>query len=535
MKKQIKLHVLILLFLGANSIQAQYISSVSYPDSTIAIVSDTMVPSVRYAQTITAQDMYDHLSVLASDEYEGRETGQKGNMMAAAYLSNFLKNHDFQTSTDHDYYQPVQFTFSAWADNSIFINGNKYKHLWDYLAFTQQTRSIPKTNLSKVQYRGYGIKDPAYNDYKKCSAEGKTIMISEGIPVDKDGKPRVGDEWTLDKKLVTAAEEGASLVLIITKDIKKLLSENRHKVLGSTTSLGDLRDSNIPGVNHIYISSTMAKDIIGKKGKKFTKNTARILKRGKSKPITFKTDVTIEMTKNISYMDGYNVLGFIEGSDPKLKEEIVVVSAHFDHLGKRGDSVYNGADDNGSGTTTILEIAEAFKKAESEGQGPRRSILFLWVTGEEKGLLGSSFYADSPVYPLENTMVDINVDMVGRVDEKYKDNPNYIYVIGSDRLSSRLHQDNEEVNQKYSHLVLDYQYNDEDDPNRYYYRSDHYNFASRGIPAIFFFNGTHEDYHQITDTVDKINFEKMARVGRHIFHLAWRVANQDEKITVDVK
>jgi len=181
----------------------------------------------------------------------------------------------------------------------------------------------------------------------------------------------------------------------------------------------------------------------------------------------------------------------------------------------------------------VLELAEAFQKAKEAGNGPSRSILFLWVTGEEKGLLGSEYYAANPIYDLANTVVDVNVDMVGRIDKKYTDNPNYIYVIGSDRLSSDLHKINEEANAKYAGLTLDYTYNSEEDPNRYYFRSDHYNFAKNGVPAIFFFNGVHADYHMASDTVEKINFEKMEKVGRLIFHTTWELANRADRIVVD--
>ena len=213
----------------------------------------------------------------------------------------------------------------------------------------------------------------------------------------------------------------------------------------------------------------------------------------------------------------------------------MVVTAHYDHLGKRGDDVYNGADDNGSGTSTVLEVTQALVEAKKQGQGPRRSILCMLVTGEEKGLLGSQFYAEHPIYPIANTVANINVDMVGRVDKKYADNPNYVYVIGSDRLSTELHDINENANKKYTNLVLDYTYNEDDDPNRYYYRSDHYNFAEKGIPAIFYFNGTHADYHRTSDTIEKINFDKMAIIGKLVFHTAWQLANQDKRIEVNVE
>jgi Zn-dependent M28 family amino/carboxypeptidase len=219
------------------------------------------------------------------------------------------------------------------------------------------------------------------------------------------------------------------------------------------------------------------------------------------------------------------VAGVVQGYGKH--DEYIVVSAHYDHLGKKGDDIYNGADDNGSGTSSVLSLAEAFAKADAAGASMKRNILFLLFTGEEKGLLGSEYYTQNPLVPLDKTMANVNIDMVGRVDEKYTYNPNYIYVIGSDRLSKDLHDMNEAANKKYSNLTLDYTYNDEADPNRYYYRSDHYNFAKNGIPSIFFFNGTHEDYHRTTDTVDKINFEKMAKVDRHIFHLIWDLARYD--------
>ena len=234
---------------------------------------------------------------------------------------------------------------------------------------------------------------------------------------------------------------------------------------------------------------------------------------------------------NNKYVKGENIIGFIEGSD--LKDEIVVITAHYDHLGVKEDTlIYNGADDNGSGTSAIMEIAQAFMLAKKEGNGPRRSVLIMPVSGEEKGLLGSKYYTDNPIYPLENTIANLNVDMIGRIDQNH-DNPDYVYLIGSDRLSSELHQISEDINKQYFNLELDYTFNAEDDPNRYYYRSDHYNFAKNNIPVIFYFNGIHEDYHKPTDTVEKINFEKIQKISRYIFLTAWELANRDERPRLD--
>jgi len=236
------------------------------------------------------------------------------------------------------------------------------------------------------------------------------------------------------------------------------------------------------------------------------------------------------LAQDVRSLEGENVLGFIEGSDAARKDEVVIITAHYDHLGTRGDAVYNGADDNGSGTSTVLEIAEAFAKAKEAGEGPRRSVLCMLVSGEEKGLLGSRYYSENPVFPLESTVANVNVDMVGRVDEAHADDPNYIYVIGADRLSSELHEINETANQTYTQLELDYTYNEKDDPNRYYYRSDHYNFAKYGIPVIFYFSGVHEDYHQPSDTPEKLNYERMSEIGQLIFYTAWELANRDEPL-----
>ncbi|GAA3552738.1 M28 family metallopeptidase [Snuella lapsa] len=228
-----------------------------------------------------------------------------------------------------------------------------------------------------------------------------------------------------------------------------------------------------------------------------------------------------------------NVLAYIEGSEKP--NEIIVISAHLDHIGISGNGdINNGADDDGSGTVAILEIAEAFQKAAEKGHGPKRSVLFLHVTGEEIGLFGSRYYADvDPVFPLANTVANLNIDMIGRVDKKHESNENYLYLIGSDKLSTELHNISEAVNKKYINMTFDYTYNSDSDPNRFYYRSDHYNFAKNNIPVIFYFNGTHDDYHRPSDTPDKIHYDLLETRARLIFYTAWELANREERIVVD--
>ena len=518
--------------------QAQYISGVSTPDSTATLIVDESDLSVKYANTISASDMERHLTIIAGDEFEGRETGAPGNNKAAAYISNYFKSLELGSpGVEGSNYQPVAFTYSKWNDIDIFVGENRYRHLRDFISFPQKNESMAAISAEEVIYLGYGIDDPKYSDYKKNKVEGKVILINKGEPIKKDstswitGTSEMSD-WTtdMDKKLITAKEHGVKFVFIIENDIQGLISKNRG-LFGEVTELGDKTMEEVKTANHAYISSTIARDIIGKKEKKIIKSRKRSNKKGKACDVKVKNKIVANQNKNVRTLVGQNILGFIEGTDKK--EEVLVISAHYDHLGKRGDDIYNGADDNGSGTTTVIELAEAFRLADSAGHGPRRSILFLLVTGEEKGLLGSYYYSENPIYELENTIADINIDMVGRVDAKYANNPNYIYVIGSDRLSTDLHKINEEANNKYAGLTLDYTYNSESDPNRFYFRSDHYNFAKNGIPAIFFFNGVHPDYHRTTDTVEKINFDKMEKVGRLIFHTAWELANREDRIRVD--
>ncbi|MEY8847609.1 M28 family peptidase [Psychroserpens sp. XS_ASV72] len=227
-----------------------------------------------------------------------------------------------------------------------------------------------------------------------------------------------------------------------------------------------------------------------------------------------------------------NVLAFIEGTT--FPDEILIITGHSDHEGFTDDIIYNGADDNGSGTAAMLEMAQAFNMAKLEGHGPKRSILFLHLTGEEIDLTGSKYYTQHPIFPLENTVANLNIDMIGRIDEAHQDNPNYIYLIGSDRLSTELHFISEKANETFTKLNLDYRLNSDSDPNQYYTRSDHYSFAQKGVPVIFYFNGTHEDYHEPTDTAEKINYPLLSQRTKLIFTTAWYLANNDERLQVDL-
>ena len=289
---------------------------------------------------------------------------------------------------------------------------------------------------------------------------------------------------------------------------------------------------------YIYASDEMEGRMTGSKGQKMASEYIRdfYVKHGIKSPI--EKDNYYQVVP-ASYFQGRgdakaseNVIAYIKGSEKP--EEVIVISAHLDHVGidKEGN-VFNGADDDGSGTVAIMMIAKAFQQAVKDGYRPKRSVVFLHVTGEEIGLYGSRYYSENPIFPLENTVSNLNIDMIGRIDPDKKDNPDYLYLIGSNKLSQELQDVSEEVNEKYINMELDYKYDDPNDPNRFYYRSDHYNFAKNNIPVIFYFNGVHEDYHKISDTPDKIEYDLLERRTKLIFLTAWELANREERIKLN--
>ena len=519
------------------------LSSTSLLTAQRAALPTTDEEARALAATITVDDLRRHLITLSDDQMEGRETGQPGQKRAADYLRSQLEALGLPAiGPDSSYFQRIKFSRQAWDNISLTLDGQELRHLWDFYASPGDNTSRNAVTINEVTFLGYGIDSEEYSDYRGNDVAGKTILIFSGEPRSRQGNflltgTKDPSVWSLGntRKLQLAEEHGVETVFIVDPAFRKNVQDVRREVLDGRLRMVDQTESERTTANAIYITPELARSILGKEYKKVVKARRRIEKSGRLKPVTVATNMQLTQRKAVSELIGENVLGFLEGTDSVLKNEVLVVSAHYDHLGKRGEAIFNGADDNGSGTSTVLEVAEAFVKAKQQGLGPRRSVLFLWVSGEEKGLLGSEYYATHPVFPLAQTIADINVDMVGRVDEKHAADPYYIYVIGSDRLSSELHQINETVNRDFTQLELDYTYNLESDPNRYYYRSDHYNFARNGIPSIFFFNGSHADYHRDTDTVDKINFEKMVRIGQLVFYNAWQLANQDKRIEVDVR
>ncbi len=335
--------------------------------------------------------------------------------------------------------------------------------------------------------------------------------------------------------------KGPGLILAVSPDVANSLTQYRPANGRLSLKKANVTPSTRPSAAPIVsITPEVANNLLKNSGKTFDGLKSAIDRDGSTQSQPLKAAISLSYGPNLKDVRSTNVLGYLEGSD--LKDEVLVFSAHYDHIGLTtdggSDKVNNGADDDGSGTTGVLEIARAYAKAKKAGKGPRRSILFLLVTGEEKGLLGSEWYAENPIYPMANTITDLNIDMIGRTGEEYKgsaDSANYCYLIGSDKLSTDLHKISENANAVYTKMKIDYKYNDPKDPERIYYRSDHYNFAKNGVPIVFYFNGVHEDYHKASDEVSKINFDLLAKRAQLVFYTGWDLANRDKRPVVDVK
>lgn len=343
-------------------------------------------------------------------------------------------------------------------------------------------------------------------------------------------KSKIISTWSSDRsrKIQLAKSKNPKAILFIISDYKKVYERFSKRMESGRLEL-DTKEF-MKKIPLIYMARPAADVLLASTGKAVGEYEKIISK--KKKPVAVPATVKVELSVSFEKISCTNVLGYVEGSD--LKEEVIIISAHLDHLGKRGDKIYYGADDDGSGSSSIITMADAFAKAKREGKGPRRSILFIAFTGEEKGLLGSEYYTLNPVFPLDKTVANLNIDMIGRVDTVSRPTKNYTYLIGSDKLSTQLHTINEAANGSCCQLELDYKYNDPADKQRLYYRSDHYNFAKNNIPVIFYFTGLHDDYHKPTDTIDKIDFDKTAGIAKLVFSTAWELANRNERIVVDV-
>ena len=487
----------------------------------------------EYAQTITQSDLLHQLKIIASPDMEGRETGTYGQQMAASYIESQFRKFGLKPAEAlNGYQQFYPLHQDTLIPGQLKIGSNDFIYGTDYVL------SSPAENVkaSNIVFAGYGIDDKNYSDYKGKNVKGKVVLILNGEPK-VDGKYLVSNSekssrWAFGSfmKVNAAMLKGASAVILVNPSWETI--PDRMKTSSLRTNVYYPREGE--GLTQLTVTKAGLEKIVG------AKDAAEIMTaydvKGPLNKMNIDKKIPMDLTfQKITKVHGAtNILGYIEGTDKK--DEYVFLTAHYDHLGKKGDVIYYGADDDGSGTVSLLEMAQAFAKAKADGHGPRRTIVFMSVSGEEKGLWGSQYYSDHPVFPLDKTSVDLNTDMIGRLDPNRTvgDSMNYVYVVGDDKLSSDLKPISIAVNNKYTKLELDYKFNDPADPDRIYFRSDHYNFARKGVPIIFYFDGIHKDYHKPTDTWDKINFDVMEKRARFIFLTAWEMANRDEMVKRDI-
>jgi len=519
MKMKKALLIIVALAMACNSSQKTVTEQAPEP------VKSEVGP-ITFAATITEAELKEHLYTYASDEFEGRETGKPGQKKAIAYLkAEYEKLGLPAAQANGDYFQNVPLEVKNLPTGSMTVNGEEFSIGDNMLTFSNATGSI-----DELIYIGYGIEEGGYSDYNDVDVKDKWILVKAGEPINADGNYKLSGNseksvWSNmseapGKRIELAKSKGAKgLIYYDDGNFKRYKGYYDYMKGNNQGQMGLKSEDGNEGAN-IFINGKLAKSILATIDEENT-------------PKTISVKMVMDLTSTNEDVKSENVAAVLKGSEKP--NEYVVISSHLDHIGITANGeINNGADDDGSGTVALLEIAEAFKKAADAGNGPKRSIVFLHVTGEEKGLLGSQYYTDvEPIFPLAQTVANLNIDMIGRIDPNREGDRNYVYLIGSDKLSTELHELSEEINKKYTNIELDYTYNDENDPNRFYYRSDHYNFAKNNIPIIFYFNGTHDDYHRPGDTPDKINYDLLKNRTQLIFHTAWEIANRSNKVVVD--
>ena len=502
------------------------VSSISLSAATLAAAPEAPV------QAINATEMRKHLEFLASPELGGRYTLAPNFKIAARYLASRLESYGYkgaaQDGSFFQHFDVVTFSLDPQQSSvSLTLKGQETKlKSGDFYS----SSSLSGKAAGKLVFVGYGISSPShhYDDYAGLDVKGKIVVMAYGTPKQIDPR-EVGDKE--DGAEAAAAHGAAAVIILPMARYLRLWKVPRGQQFFSHRKFTRLAASEDPdGIPTLTVGPEAVDAILAALG--FTESDFYNITAagGTLKPQEMEGSAEIGLVVEKKVTPTQNVVGILQGTDPKLKEEYVAFSAHYDHLETNAKGqIYPGADDDGSGTSAVLDIAKAMSM-----QPPRRSVLIIFHAGEELGLLGSEYNTDySPVVPLDKLQVDLNIDMIGRSKpagdtqeaDAHLTGPHTIYLVGADRISQELNQISERTNADYQKLKIDYYYNDPRNPERIYFRSDHWNYAKHGVPIIFYFDGTHVDYHQPTDTVDKIDFNKMTQVARLVYETGWRVAN----------
>jgi hypothetical protein len=511
------------------------------------------------------------IHTIGGTSFQGRGVGQPGYRMAADYIAQNLREWGYQELTpnpntlvkESGYFQMIPLLKET-LKSSFIASSTKSYSLGDQFV-PYRTNGVAQLSLEEWVFVGFGIEDAKYTDFDvKTDVRGKGVILWDGEPVQKNGNFVISgnkkpSKWgRIQTKIEMLTKKGVACILVISSNPIVIQAQlNRWKeprIQLDTTYLEVLKgpqfdvapeEKQMPVQEMVvtdpmqtpmqtpksiskppvfYFSEAAANDIFPTLP---WKKLSKAKSSNKINPNVFLSmQVSLSVQKSIDKIEEPNVIGYIPGESGKT----VVVSAHLDHLGLHEGKIYPGADDDGSGSSAILLMAKNMIELKKANFPFQHGILFVWFTGEETGLLGSEVFSNVPTIKKENILCNLNVDMIGRNDAIHSGNTDYLYLIGSDRISQRLHEISEQVNERCCQLKLDYTYNDEKDPNRYYYRSDHYNFAEKGIPVIFYFKGVHEDYHKPSDTVEKIELDSFLKAARLVYETTYEIISRSENL-----
>jgi hypothetical protein len=507
-------------------------------------------PASKFGNTdgVTATQMKEHLTFIASDELEGRDTPSRGLDIAAMYIAKHLRAWGIEPagSEEGSYFQkfPLRRGKVEIENTRLNLNGQSYAYGQDFLT------SLVNANVSgaPVVFAGYGwvIKSKNINPYQGIDVKDKVVVVVNNLPKGVTGadlKGPVGGDWM--SPPYYAQVNGAKAVINFPS-FNSLV--NWDATRWNQADKGSVEfGNNVPTIKIPMITVSPRAIASLFQGEKFSATNLFNKSAAGEALEAFDLKSTKRVNANIAVkienIHSQNVIGILEGSDPVLKNEYVAIGAHYDHVGMNPfaageDKIWNGADDDGSGTVAVMAIAEAMSK----GPRPKRSILFIWHAGEEKGLWGSEHFADNPTVPIGSIVTQLNIDMIGRYqnpgDENHPQNKqlpkqNEVFLIGSRMMSTELGELSDSVNKSFLNLSFNFKYDDPNDPEQFFYRSDHFNYAKKGVPIIFYMDGSHADYHQVTDSIEKINFESMEKVTRTILATGWELANRPTRPKVD--
>ncbi len=534
-------------------------------------IATPQAASKTSGQRIDVRELREWLTYIASDDLQGRAVFSTGIGLAASYIEEHLRQWGVTPAGDHgSYLQTVRVVgVKATSHSSVTVEVAGERRTFadgQGIQFPRNAGRKQQRRIERVEFMGYGLDAPAIaqEDYRGKDVTGAAVIwLGAAGPATIDqSRFRLLNY----RNQYATTDKGAGAVIGAGPAPRAGRAGRAGQAAGAgragqasggpsnapdfTTAerLDHLRPPSASG-NDAFFEFLFSRAPMKYEELKKLVEARQPLPSFRLEGVTLTFDIDNEYEPVRTQLT-QNIVGIVEGTDAKLKATYVAVGAHYDHVGyadgelaknaegqtrrigapgivtpgAEDDRIWNGADDDGSGTVTLMALAHAF----ASGPRPKRSLVFVWHTGEERGRLGSLFFVDHPTVPLDSIVAQLNIDMIGRNRDNKASESNTTYLVGSDRISTELDQIAQAANQSLSTpLKLDYEMNDPSDPELVYARSDHYSYASRGIPVIFFTNGLHPDYHANTDDVSRIEFEKMAHIGDLIYATASRVANLD--------